>query len=221
MSMTYASLCTNIEDICETDFTADQLAMFVSQAETIIYTATQFVGGRKQGTLTTSAQTWYVVAPSDMLYVYTLSYGSTGTEFNRTPLIPKEASFIYEAYPAVNGTPKYYAIEGLDQTTPNTVKLRFIIGPKPAGIYNLYIDYAHYPESITTAASGTTWLGQFFDTALLNGALVEAIRFQKGEQDLVALYEAKFKESLALFKAFVDGNQKSDVYRNGEQRATR
>ena len=38
------------------------------------------------------------------------------------------------------------------------------------------------PESIVTAS--TSWLGDDFDSALLNGALVEAIRFMKGEADM-------------------------------------
>jgi hypothetical protein len=46
------------------------------------------------------------------------------------------------------------------------------------------LHYGYYPESIVTA--GTTWLGEEFDSALLNGTLVEAIRFNKGEPDMVS-----------------------------------
>ena len=46
------------------------------------------------------------------------------------------------------------------------------------------LHYGYYPQSIVTA--GTTWLGDEFDSALLNGALIEAIRFMKGEPDIVA-----------------------------------
>ncbi len=60
------------------------------------------------------------------------------------------------------------------------------------------LHYGYYPESIVTA--GTTWLGEEFDSALLNGALVEALRFMKGEPDLVQMYERMYVQSLKLLK---------------------
>ena len=53
--MNYASLKTNIEDICETSFTDDQLAMFTEQAEQKIYNTVQIPALRKNvtGTLRT------------------------------------------------------------------------------------------------------------------------------------------------------------------------
>ena len=43
MSMTYAQLTANIEDICETSFTSDQLAMFTKQAEQREITAKRII----------------------------------------------------------------------------------------------------------------------------------------------------------------------------------
>lgn len=220
MGMTYTLLKANIQDICETTFTDAQLLMFVSQAETIIYNAAQIVAGRKTSTLTTTLNDPYLLAPTDFLYVDSLASVSGTTH---TPMVPKEASFMREAFPstASTGVPRYYALDGLDQATPSVKRLRFILGPTPNAALSIALNYNYYPESITTVSGGETWLGNFFDTALLNGALVEAIRFQKGEADLVTLYDTRFKESLALFKAFTEGHQKADVYRNGEQRATK
>ena len=67
--------------------------------------------------------------------------------------------------------------------------------------------------------AGTTWLGDNFDSALLNGALVEAIRFMKGEADLVALYQGMYVQSIALLKNLGDGKQRMDAYRDGQVRA--
>ena len=50
MSMTYAQLTTNIEDICETSFTSDQLSMFTQQAEQKIYNSVQLPALRKNVT---------------------------------------------------------------------------------------------------------------------------------------------------------------------------
>jgi hypothetical protein len=66
--------------------------------------------------------------------------------------------------------------------------------------------------------AGTTWLGNEFDSALLNGALVEAIRFMKGEPDLVALYERLFVQTLGLLKNLGDGKLREDAFRSGQLR---
>jgi len=69
-----------------------------------------------------------------------------------------------------------------------------------------------------TNAGGTTWLGDNFDTALFNGVMMEAIRFMKGDPDLVALYQQQFTQSLALLKNLGDGKQRMDAYRDGQVR---
>jgi hypothetical protein len=66
--------------------------------------------------------------------------------------------------------------------------------------------------------TGQTWLGDNFDSALLNGTLVEAIRFMKGEQDMVKLYQEKYDQSISLLKNLGDGKQRMDAYRNGQTR---
>jgi hypothetical protein len=66
--------------------------------------------------------------------------------------------------------------------------------------------------------TGTSWLGDNFDTVLLYGALVEAYTFMKGEQDLIALYDGKYKEALALAKRLGDGMERQDAYRSGQYR---
>jgi hypothetical protein len=64
--------------------------------------------------------------------------------------------------------------------------------------------------------AGTTWLGDNFDTALLNGALVEAIRFMKGEEDLVAMYDKFYLQAISLLKGLGDGKLRTDSYRTGQ-----
>jgi hypothetical protein len=80
------------------------------------------------------------------------------------------------------------------------------------------LHYFYYPESITTVASGQTWLGDNFDTVLLYGSLVEAATFMKAEQDMVALYNGKYTEALALAQRLGDGMERSDAYRSGQYR---
>ena len=64
--------------------------------------------------------------------------------------------------------------------------------------------------------TGTTWLGDNFSSALLYGSLVEAYTFMKGEQDLMAVYDAKYKEALMLLKNLGDGKQRGDAYLDGQ-----
>jgi hypothetical protein len=78
------------------------------------------------------------------------------------------------------------------------------------------LHYGYYPESIVTA--GTTWLGDNFDSALFNAAMVEAITFMKGEPDLVKLYEDRYIQSMALLKNMADGKLREDAYRDGQVR---
>jgi len=67
-------------------------------------------------------------------------------------------------------------------------------------------------------ADGQTWLGDNFDTVLLYGSLVEAYTFMKGEADMMALYDNKYKEALMLAKRLGDGLERSDAYRSGQAR---
>jgi hypothetical protein len=65
-------------------------------------------------------------------------------------------------------------------------------------------------------ATGTSWLGDNYDPALLYGAMREAMLFMKGEQDLVTYYEQKYQEALAQLKRLGDGLERGDAYRDGQ-----
>lgn len=64
--------------------------------------------------------------------------------------------------------------------------------------------------------SGTSWLGDNFDSVLLYGTLAEAATYMKQEQDMVALYNQKFSESLSQLKRLGDGLERGDAYREGQ-----
>lgn len=131
-------------------------------------------------------------------------------------LLNKDVSFIREAYknPVSTGEPEHYAIFGPNSALPN--ELTLILGPTPDQQYYAELHYYYYPESIVTA--GQTWLGDNFDSALLNGTLIEAIRYMKGEQDMVALYQGMYDRAMVLLKQLGDGKQRMDAYRDGQIR---
>ena len=202
--MNYTELKTNIQDICEQTFTDDQLAMFTQQAEQLIFATVDLPAMRKNQTGNMSLNNKYLTMPSNILYVYSLAVIDGTGDYHY--LLNKDVSFMREAYPlpTATGLPVHYGIFG--QTT-------FILGPTPDAAYQSEIHYAEYPASIVTA--GTTWLGEEFDSALLNGALVEAIRFQKGEPDMVALYEKLYAQSMILLRNLGAGRLETDTYRSG------
>jgi hypothetical protein len=220
--MNYTELTTAIQDYTENTFTADQLATFVQQAEERIFNTVQFPSLRKNVTGTTTVNNKYLSSPGDFLSVYSLAViDATGRyEF----LLNKDVNFIRQAYPnpTSTGIPKYYALFG--PTTTNdpspviTNELSFILGPTPDAVYSVELHYFYYPQSISESPTGTSWLGDNFDPVLLYGALVEANTFMKGEPDMTAMYEAKYKEALAMAKRLGDGLERQDAYRSGQYR---
>jgi hypothetical protein len=168
----------------------------------------------------------YVVAISGT--TITLSVVNSGTvsgamsfQSDFLYLLNKDVNFIRQAYPGptATGAPQYYALFG-PSVTGSTIsnELTFILGPTPDSTYYAELHYYYYPESITTASSGQTWLGDNFDSVLLYGSLVEAYTFMKGEQDMMSLYNGKYQEALALAKRLGDGLERQDAYRSGQFR---
>ena len=226
--MNYAALSAAIQDYTqnyETEFVAN-IPVFVKQAEQRIYNSVQFPSLRKNVTGSVSASNKYLSCPNDFLSVYSLAVitGVTGGNLNTGSyeyLLNKDVNFIRQAYPSPNdtGTPKYYALFG--PTVSGAVisdELSFILGPTPDAAYDVELHYYYYPESITVAADGQTWLGDNFDTVLLYGSLVEAAIFMKSEADMMGYYETKYKEALALASRLGDGLERSDAYRSGQYR---
>ena len=212
--MNYAQLVVAVSDYTENTFQTTDMNTFINQAEQRIYNTVQFPSLRKNVTGVTYATVPYVSCPDDFLSVYSIAVFSTGGAY--TFLLNKDVNFIREAYPnpTDTGIPKHYAIFG--PSSSNVNELSFMLGPTPNDSYNVELHYYYYPPSIVTA--GTTWLGDNFDTVLLYGTLVEAYTYMKGEQDMMALYDGKYKEALGLAKRLGDGLERQDAYRSGQYR---
>jgi hypothetical protein len=199
----------------ENDFVAN-IPVFVQQAEQRIYNTVQFPALRRNVTGTTTASNKYLACPTDFLAVYSMAVIDAAGAYEY--LLNKDVNFIRQAYPTPTSTglPKFYALFGPSFT--NSDELSFILGPTPDAAYSVELHYFFLPESITVADNGRTWLGDNFDPVLLYGALVEAYLFMKGEQDMLTLYEAKYKEALAMAKRLGDGMERQDAYRSGQYR---
>jgi len=215
--MTYAELCTAIQDYVENTFSTTQLNLFIEQAEQRIYNSIQLPDLRKNVTGVISANNKYLQCPGDFLSAYSIAV--IDADDNYTYLLNKDVNFIREAYPNPNstGTPKYYAIFGPQSN--NIDELTFILGPTPDQDYGTELHYFYYPPSITSEESGgITWLGDNFDSALLYGSVLEAYTFLKGDADIMANYRQRYEEAMTLLNTLATGKDRGDAYRNGQAR---
>jgi len=213
--MNYAALVAAVSSYTENTFPTVDMNVFITQAEKRIYNAVQIPSLRKNVTGSTTASNKYLQCPTDFLSTFSLA-AIDPTTGAYTFLLNKDVNFIREAYPkpTSTGAPKYYAIFG--PRSDNETELTFILGPTPNAVYSTELHYFYYPESIVTASN--TWLSDNYDPVLLYGTLVEAYTYMKGETDMIALYDGKYKEAMGQLKRLGDGLERQDAYRNGQVR---
>lgn len=232
--MTYDELVAAIQSYTENQFPTTYLAdgsgvtsttqidTFIKQAEQRIFNTIQFPSLRRNVTGLTTTNNKYLSCPSDFLAVYSMAVVDALGAYEY--LLNKDVNFIRQAYPTPTdtATPKYYALFGPTTTSGGsptiTNELSFILGPTPDAAYTVELHYFYYPTSIVDSNDGHTWLGDNFDSVLLYGSLVETATFMKAEPDMVALYNQKYQEALALAKRLGDGLERQDAYRSGQYR---
>ena len=215
--MDYAALQVAVEGTVENTFSSVDFANLTRLAEQKIYQTVQLPILRKDATLPLTSGVQTVNLPSDFLAAYSVAVFSTLLGGGaRDFLLNKDVNFMRESYPnpATTGTPRYYALDGT--ATGNALLQKIILGPTPGANFSLDLNYFYQPESIVTASN--TWLGDNFESVLVNAVLVEAARFMKAEQDVMAMYTAQFNDSILLLKNLGDGKNRQDSYRSGQVR---
>lgn len=214
--MNYTTLAQTIRAFAENDFPVTpgssdmssdaQVQTFIRLAEQRIYNSVELPATRDKTTLTAASSNRYLTMPTGWLATNELSVIASGSYY---PLIVKDESFIRESFPnpSTTGQPQYYAL--VDET-------RCLLGPTPDSGYSLEIDYFRYPDSIVDAS--TSWLGDNFDQVLLYGSLLEAAAFQQIEADVLAQYQKRYDEGLALLKQLAEGKNRQDQFRTPPSR---
>jgi hypothetical protein len=200
----------------ETGFLAS-IPLFIKQTEQRVFNTVMFPALRKNVSGSLSSGNKYLACPDDFLSVSELAVVDADGAYSY--LLPKDVSFMREVYPSPTdtGLPRYYALFG--PKSDDEKELTFILGPTPDSSYSAELHYFFYPASITEATDGRSWLGDNFDSVLLYGALVESCIYMKGEADLLAAYEAKFQEALAMAKRLGNGLERGDAFRDGTPKA--
>ena len=211
MAYTFTTLKQAIQDYTENTETTfvNNLARFIVQTEERIYRSVAVPDLRKVVTASLVASQRFLSKPADFLNTYSIAVVQTDNTYKF--LLEKDPSFIREAYPTVasTGVPEYYA---------NHSSTEFILAPTPSSTLTIQLHYAYDPESITVASSGTSWLGDNAETALLYASLIEAYIFMKGDADILQMYETKYQDAIAQLSNLVEGRLKRDSYRDGEPR---
>jgi len=206
MSFTYATLKTAIGDYlesAETTFT-NNLPTFIQEAEDRILKFVELPEQRRNVQGQTTAGTRFLACPTDFLAPMSLAIVSSDTY---TYLDLKHASFLKQYSPTttVTGQPKYYSIFSQDS---------FSLAPVPDAIYTVELHYLYKPSSLTSGSdSGTTVLSTDYPDALLYGSLVEGAIFLKETPDVIAQFEARFKEAIMRMKNLSEGRDTRDEYR--------
>ncbi len=213
MAMTYTQLQTAVQDYVENSFSATDFATMVRLAEQKIFNATQAPITRKNSVIPLVIGTSTVSLPTDFLSAFSVAVVLATGDWEY--LLNKDVNFLRSAYPdpTDTGTPRYYALYG---TQGNPLVQTLELAPTPGATLNLQVAYNAYPESITTAVSGRSWLGDNYESVLFNAVLVETARFMKQEPDIIAMYDKEFQQSLALVKMLFDGKNRQDSYRSGQ-----
>jgi len=218
--MTYTELKTNVQDITEMSFTDAQLSMFTKQVEQRVYGIIKDLPILRKTLAgqSVSATAEYVL-PADCLYVHSVVQQ---TSANRKAIMQKARDFLFEAYPLTSETVvdgnveiKYYALDSDATANQEASRMTLILAPKWDASVTLDVEYQYHPRSIldTDGDEEQPWLGTNYDTALLNGVLVEAAKFMKAEPDMVQMYEQQFVLALQQMQNTVDIRLKSDSFR--------
>jgi hypothetical protein len=209
MSYTLATLKSAIQDYTdntETSFVSNN-DLFIKNAEERIFKTVQLTEFRSNATGSLTSSNEFLQKPTDYLASFSLSVTNASTSA-KSFLELKDVNFLQEFNPAGStGFPRFYADFDVDN---------FLIAPTPNASLSVELHYYYRPTSLTAVSAGAkTWISDNAPLALLYGALVEAYLYMKGEPDILAEYEKRFKEALATLKLYAESKENTDAYRTG------
>ena len=213
--MTYTELLQKIRDYTEVDanvLTSTILDGIIENAEFRIFRDIDSDNNRRYATANLITSDRFISRPAGLLIVRSAqivdSDGSSEPD-NREFLQYRDTSFMSEFNPtAVTGTPKYYSWWDKD---------RIIVAPTPDQTYTIQLNYILKDPGLSSTNT-TTYISQNFPNGLLYACLVEAYGFLKGPQDLLQLYEQKYKQVVEGFSIEQMGRRRRDEYQSGVPR---
>ena len=207
--MTYTELVQKIRDYTEvtsTVLTDTIVNGFIENAEFRILRDVDSDNNRRYVTAQLIAGTRFIDTPDDLLIIRSaqiVDSDGVGQANNRDFLQYRDTSFMSEFNNlGTQGTPKYYS--NWDEDT-------IVVAPTPDATYTIQLNYILKPTGLSSTVP-TTYLSLQFPNGLLYACLVEAYSFLKGPNDLLQLYEGKYKQVIEGFSIEQMGRRRRDEF---------
>ena len=213
--MTYTELLQKIRDYTEVDsnvLTSTILDGMIENAEFRILRDVDSDSNRRYDTANLITSDRFIGRPAGLLIVRSAqivdSQGSSQPN-NREFLQYRDTSFMSEFNPTEStGVPKYYSLWDEE---------KIVVAPTPDATYTIQLNYILKDPGLSSTNT-TTYISQNFPNGLLYACLVEAYGFLKGPQDLLQLYEQKYKQVVEGFSIEQMGRRRRDEYQSGVPR---
>jgi hypothetical protein len=213
--MTYAELVQKIRDYTEVDanvLTSTIVDGFIENAEFRILRDVDSDNNRRYATANVAASDRFIRIPDNLLVVRSaqiIDSDGVGAADNREFLEYRDTSYMSEYNSTgVTGVPKYYSMWDEDN---------IVMAPTPDATYTIQLNYILKDPGLSSTNT-TTYISQNFPNGLLYACLVEAFSFLKGPNDLLQLYEGKYKQVLEGFSIEQMGRRRRDEYQSGVPR---
>ena len=213
--MTYAELVQKIRDYTEVSsnvLTESITNDIIRDAELRIMRDVDVDANKRYATAQVISGTRFIDTPQNTLVIRSaqiVDSDGTSNPDNREFLEWRDSSFMSEFNPTnAQGVPKYYS--WWDDDT-------IVLAPTPDATYTIQLNYILKPETLSSTNT-QTYISQQFPNGLLYACLVEAFSFLKGPNDLLQLYEGKYKQVLEGFSIEQMGRRRRDEYQSGTPR---
>ena len=213
--MTYTELLQKIKDYTEVDsnvFTSTILDGIIENAEFRILRDIDSDSNRRYDTANLITSDRFINRPAGLLIVRSAqivdSQGSSQPN-NREFLQYRDTSFMSEFNPTEStGVPKYYSLWD---------EQKIVVAPTPDATYTIQLNYI-LKDAGLSSTNTQTYISKYFPNGLLYACLAEAYSFLKGPNDLLQLYEGKYKQVLEGFSVEQMGRRRRDEYQSGVPR---
>ena len=230
--ISYSTLVTQIRNYTEVDdtvFTTDVLENIILNAQQRIFYDVPIDSDRQEyeGTIATDVNT--VRVPAGFVFIRGVQvFNSTANSNEQGQWLERRDQTFLSEYVGrltgpegstasgadVTGLPKYYAMFGGATGLSDTTSGSIVMAPTPDANYVIKIYGNAMPTGLGTNTSGT-YISRYFPQGLLYSCLVEAYGFLKGPQDMLTLYEQKYKQELQKFASMQIGRRRRDDYTDG------
>ena len=210
--MTYDELVQKIRDYTEVDsnvLTSTIVNGFIENAELRIFRDVDSDNNRRYATANLVVNQRFIDLPDNALVIRSAQIVDGGSGSTRNFLEYRDTSFMSEFNSTgVTGEPKYYGM-----WDNNTI----VLAPTPNSTYQIQLNYILKDPGLSSTNT-ETYLSKYFPNGLLYACLVEAFSFLKGPNDLLQLYEGKYKQVEEGFSIEQMGTRRRDEYQSGVPR---